>query len=156
MKKIVSLFWAAIFSFSVVNAGMIVVPVSKVPATTETKTPLDVLSKLDPHSFLALTPTKIQEMTGKKMSLKEKVGLKLVQRDIKRQLKQGKEVNMGDMAKKAAEGISVLWFILGLLLGVIGVLIALLTKKGKDDNRVKSSLIGWLVWIAIVVVVYAL
>ena len=156
MKKIVTLFVALMFTLSAVNAGMIVVPAANEPVKKDAITPADVLSKMDPQAFLSLTPAKIQEMTGKKMTLKQKLGLKLVQRDIKRQLKQGKEVNMGEMAKKAAGGIDILWFLLGLVLGLIGVIIALITKKGKDDNRVKSSLIGWLVWIAIVVIAYVL
>ena len=156
MKRIATLLLALVFSLSVVNAGMIVVPKSTEPVKTETASPADVLSKMDPKTFLSLTPAKIQEMTGKKMTFKQKLGLKLAQRDVKKQLKQGKEVNMADMAKRADGGISVLWLILGLLLGVIGVLIALLTKKGKDDNRVKSSLIGWGIWIAIVLIAYVI
>ncbi|MFN5135301.1 MAG: hypothetical protein ACK5DG_08280 [Chitinophagaceae bacterium] len=156
MKKILTLLVAVLFTLSAVNAGMIVVPAVNEPVKKEATTPADVLSKMDPKAFLALTPAKIQEMTGKKMSLKQKLGLKLVQRDIKRQLKKGKEVNMAEFAKKASEGIDILWFLLGVVLGLIGVIIALITKKGKDDNRVRSSLIGWLVWIAIVAIGFIL
>lgn len=39
--------------------------------------------------FLTLTPKKVKEITGKKMSLKEKVGLKMAQKAVKKQMKGG-------------------------------------------------------------------
>jgi hypothetical protein len=116
----------------------------------------DAFSQMDAKTFLMLTPAKVKEVTGKKMNLGQKISLKLVQHQLKKQLRKGENPNMEELSKRAASGIDPLWLILGLLLGLIGVIIALITKKGPDDNRVRSSLIGWLIWIVIVVVAIAL
>jgi hypothetical protein len=153
MRKITLMLLAGLFAVSSLHAGLVYVPES---ATDNVKSgKQSVFSMLDAQTFLALTPAKVKEMTGKKMSLGEKVSLKIAQMEVKKQLKKGEQVDMAAMGKKAASGISALWLILGLLLGLIGVIIALVTKKGADDNRVKSALIGWLIWIAIVVIAYA-
>lgn len=157
MKKIALLLLAGIFALSSLHAGLVYVPETATDNVKAGKqTTAGVYSMLDAKTFLALTPAKVKEITGKKMSFGEKVSLKVAQHEVKKQLKKGKEVDMAAMAQKAASGISALWLILGLLLGVIGVLIALLTKKGADDNRVKSSLIGWGIWIVIVLIAYVL
>ena len=157
MKKIALFLFAGMFALTSLHAGLVYVPES---ATDNVKAGKEatagVYNMLDAKTFIALSPAKVKEMTGKKMSFSEKVSLKIAQLEVKKQLKKGKEVDMTAMAQKAASGISALWLILGILLGLIGVLIALLTKKGADDNRVKSSLIGWGIWIAIVLIAYVL
>lgn len=40
-----------------------------------------------PEDFLALTPRKIRETTGRKLKLKEVIGLKLAQKQMKKQMK---------------------------------------------------------------------
>lgn len=54
-------------------------------AAAEAGLPLDAVASMD--DFLALTPKKIREMTGKKLSFKESIGLKLAQKKIKKQLR---------------------------------------------------------------------
>lgn len=153
MKKIALLLLAGVFAISSLHAGLVYIPESATDnAKAGKQTTAGVYSMLDAQSFLALTPAKVKEITGKKMSFGQKVSLKIAQHEVKKQLKKGKQVDMAAMGQKAASGISALWLILGLLLGLIGVLIALLTKKGPDDNRVKSSLIGWGIWVVIVLV----
>lgn len=153
MKKITTVITTLILFVSIARAGIIAAPVVNEIVKTENVSPAEALSKLDVQTFLSLTPVKYKEITGKKMTLKEKISLKLAQRHVKKQLKKGNEVNMAEIGKKAGSGISPLWFFLGLLLGIIGLLIALITKKGEDDNRVKSAALGWLVWIIIVIII---
>lgn len=154
MKRIATLLLALVFSLSVVNAGMIVVPKATEPVKTETASPADVLSKMDPKTFLSLTPAKIQEMTGKKMTFKQKLGLKLAQRDVKKQLKQGKEVNMADMAKRADGGFNWGAGALGFFLGLIGVLIVYLAFKNDKATARKSAWIGLAIWVALSIVLF--
>ncbi|HMP86558.1 MAG TPA: hypothetical protein PKE63_04730 [Lacibacter sp.] len=111
---------------------------------------------LDAKTFVALTPSKIREMTGKKLTLTEKISLKLAQAQVKKQLRKGKEVDMSAVARGEGGGIDILWLLLGVVLGLIGVIIALITKKGSGDNRVRFALIGWLIWVAIVLVAFVL
>ncbi|MBK8086972.1 MAG: hypothetical protein IPK31_02805 [Chitinophagaceae bacterium] len=158
MRKITIFFLAVAFSISS-NAGMIYVPANSTDNAKAGKTSAaNVFGQLDAKTFLALTPAKVQEMTGTKMTFGQKVSLKMAQMQVKKQLKKGQDVNMAEMGKKAEGGINFLWLLLGFLLGLIGVLIAYLTREGKDDNRVKSAWIGaaiWLVlWIILVVAVF--
>lgn len=47
--------------------------------------------EISTESFLDLTPKKIRAITGKKLSLKEVVGLKLAQKQIKKQMRRSKK-----------------------------------------------------------------
>jgi hypothetical protein len=64
--------------------------------------------------FLALTPKKIKEMTGKKLSWKETIGLKLLQKKIKKEMK--KNHRNGDEPKSQTIAL-----ILVLLVGALGI-----------------------------------
>ncbi|MBY0478885.1 MAG: hypothetical protein K2Q24_14645 [Chitinophagaceae bacterium] len=159
MRKITILLLAVAFSISS-NAGMIYVPSNSTDNAKAGKTSAaNVLGQLDAKTFLSLTPAKVQELTGKKMTFGQKVSLKMAQMEVKKQLKKGKEVNMAEMGKKAGGGINFLWLIVGLVLSWVGVLIAYLTREGSDDNRVKSAWIGagigLLLWIILYVAVFA-
>lgn len=56
-------------------------------ALAEAGLPADVLGKMD--DFLNLTPKKYREITGKKLSLKETIALKVAQKKIKKQMRKG-------------------------------------------------------------------
>ncbi len=154
MRKITIFVLAVVFSISS-NAGMIYVPSNATDNAKAGKTSAaNVLGQLDAKTFLALTPAKVQEMTGTKMTFGQKVSLKMAQMEVKKQLKKGKEVNMAEMGKKAGGGINFLWLLLGFLLGIIGVLIAYLTREGTDDNRVKSAWIGAAIWLVLWIILW--
>ncbi len=84
MRKFSLLVVALLFATSLLNAaGMMYVPA----ATSENAAV--VPSKQSVEKFLSLTPAKVQEMTGKKMTLKEKIAFKLAQSKVKKQMKKG-------------------------------------------------------------------
>jgi hypothetical protein len=155
MKKIVTLFVVLALLISVTRAGMITAPVISEPVKTETVSPADALSKMDAKTFLLLTPAKYKEITGKKMTLKEKIGLKLAQRHVKKQLKKGKEVNVAEAMR--AEG-NFNWgaAALGFFLGLIGVLIVYLAFKNDKETARKSAWIGLAVWIAVWLIIFVI
>lgn len=156
MRTISTLVFSLFLSLST-NAGMIYVPANSTDNAKAGKTSAaNMLGRLDAKTFLSLTPAKVQEMTGTKMTLGQKVSLKMTQLEGKKQLKKGKTVNMADMGKKAEGGINFLWLLLGFLLGIIGVLIAYLTREGSDDNRVKSAWIGFGISAVITILFYIL
>lgn len=115
----------------------------------------DAIGSFDAKTFLLLTPAKIQEMTGRKMNLGQKISLKMAQMEIKKQLRKGKAVNIKEAGRKVEAGVNFLWLLVGFLLGIAGVLIAYLTKEGPDDNRVKSAWIGFGISALLVILVYA-
>ena len=105
------------------------------------------------EDFLNITPKKIKERTGEKLSLKERLALRYVQSQIKRDIKKGispadTAFNLDDEARKFNIG----GFLLGLLLGLIGVLISLLFK---NRNVRRSALLGFGISILIYLIVLA-
>jgi uncharacterized membrane protein YqaE (UPF0057 family) len=89
MKKISVLFIIALVSLSFAKAGIVAVPVVSNPVTNEVNTNLKNGGKMDPQTFLSLTPKKVEEMSGRKMTFKERIGLKLAQKKMKNHLKKG-------------------------------------------------------------------
>lgn len=103
--------------------------------------------------FLMLTPRKIKERTGEKLSLKERLALRYVQFQIKRDMKKGVSpadgtFNLDDEDRKFHIG----GFLLGLLVPLIGYPISLLFK---NRNVRRSALIGFGVQIVILLILLA-
>lgn len=91
--------------------------------------------------FLSLTPKKYYEITGKQMKLSQRISLRLAQNKIKRMIKKGKPVDLVAMSKGIdTSDFNLMGFVLGIVLNLIGVLIAYLI----DDSD--ASLIKW-AWI---------
>ena len=129
------------------------------PASPTIKDP-NPLSMMSAKEFLTLTPQKFQELTGKKMNLVQKVEFKMVQHRVKKMVKRGEVVTMADVQKKFdhVSSMNILGFLLGLILGPIGVIIALILKETGDvgPDCVRWSLYGLLIWLAIVFLIVLL
>jgi len=104
-----------------------------VPASTPVTAPIVPDNDKLVQEFLNLTPKKYEEMTGKKMSMSQKISLKLAQKKIKRMLKKGEKVDLVAMSKKGIDtsDFNIGGFLLGIFPLLIGVLIAYLI--GGDD-----------------------
>ena len=153
-KMIVFLLFALLMNSSLV-AGMIAVPVLQPAKSKPVNTTVSVLQQMDAATFLTLTPQKWQEMTGKKISFTQKLSLKMAQKQVKRQLKNGKAVDMATVARKAAWGDNFHWgaFLLGMFLGPIGVLIVYLVEFEDPQIARKSAWRGLLTWLALALLV---
>ena len=81
----------------------------------------------------------------------------MLQRKVKKMVKKGEVFTMADVQKKFDDlnSMNVLGFLLGLILGPVGVIIALILKETGDvgTDVVRWSLYGLLIWLAIVLVV---
>jgi len=158
MKPLYSLLLGtvAVLTFGTANAftSLVVVPSTHV-LIKEPKP--DALSMISAKQFLDLTPKTYKELTGKKLNLVQKVELKTLQHKVKKMVKKGEVVTMADVQKKFDEmsSMNLLGFLLGLILGPIGVIIALILKETGDvgPDTVRWSLYGLLVWLAIVFLV---
>ncbi len=113
-------------------------------------------------SLLDLSRVKIkdlQELTGKKMKLSDRIGFTLAQKKLRESINHDGTFNQKKIQKffkKAGDGSSgfhIGGFALGFLLGLIGVLIAYLIKDDKKSNRVKWAWIG--LGIVVVIVILA-
>ncbi len=146
----------ALLTFNTARAFTSLIVISK-PDAAFIKDPNPLLL-ITPKQFLTLTPQKFQELTGKKMNLVQKLELKILQHKVKKMLKKGKDVSMADVIKRFEDDslMNVLGFLLGAILGPIGVIVALILKESGDMSQTafRWSLIGmliWLVWFFIVI-----
>jgi hypothetical protein len=152
---------AALCVFNTANAftGLVIFP-KTVPAQTTVVEPTNPLSLLTAKQFLALSPKKFQQLTGKKMNLVQRMEYKMLQHEVKKMVKKGQVVTMADVQKRFDElgTMNVLGFLLGLILGPIGVIIALILKEtgNVDASVLRWSLYGLLIWLVIFLLVILL
>jgi hypothetical protein len=145
---------ALLLAFQFVNAT--VEPASTLKPVIKDKTVATIhpLTLRTLEDFLSLTPKKYTELTGKKMTLPQKVSLKIAQHKVKRAIKKGKTVDLNALSKEVdTSNFNIGGFVLGLLLGIIGVLIAYLIG---DRNIIKWAWIGFAVWVGIVLLILIL
>jgi hypothetical protein len=143
MKIKFVLLFLLVFSFST-QASIISVPVSTISNLKQTPANSNWFDQMDAATFLSLTPAAVQKMTGKKLNLIQRLSLKHSQKSVQRQLKEGKEVNIAVMAKRAyGENFNWGTFALGFLLGPIGLIIVYLSYY--DDRKVarRSAWLGF-------------
>ena len=149
----------ALLTFNAAKAYTTLVVLPK-PATLATIKNPNPLSLISAKQFLTLTPQKFQEITGKKMNLVQRLEFRMLQHKVRKMVKRGEVVSMADVQKKFQDvgSMNVLGFLLGLVLGPVGVVIALILKETGDvgTDVVRWSLYGLLVWLAIVLVVILL
>lgn len=156
MKHYLVLFFLTIALFGTANTSMAFVNPAPAPMVTtpELNPKPSPFAGMTVKEFLALTPKQYEALTGKKLTLSQKVSLKIAQARVKKMAKKNKQVDL----YKFDSGIdtsdfSVGGFVLGLLLGIIGVLIAYLIG---DRSVIKWSWIGFAVWVGIVLLVLIL
>ena len=104
----------------------------------------------------------LQAFTGVKMRFADRIAFKLGQRQLKRNINPDGTINSNKLAKYFSKGEAVTsgfnggGFALGLLLSLIGVLIAYLIKTGDRQGRIKWAWIGAaisaVIWILIAVI----
>lgn len=138
----------AFFAFIAVNAFSVVDPSNKAPLASEIMVPINKSGKLISLAELAtISPKKFAEYTGKKMTLAEKVALKISQRQLRSSINADGTVNSAKLkkfSKKAGGGgLHGGGFALGFFLGLIGVLLAYVVFDDENkQRRIKGSWIG--------------
>jgi len=99
-----------------------------------------------------------ETLTGKKMKLIDKIGFSISQKQLRKSINPDGTFNERKVQKyfnKMAEGSGSFHaggFFLGLILGLIGVLIAYLINDDKKKDRVKWAWIGWAIWLVILLI----
>ena len=102
----------------------------------------------------------VQELRGAKMKFADRLAFKAAQKKLRININPDGTFDNKILKKlKKAEGSSGFnlgGFALGFLLGLIGVLIAYLIKGDQRQSRIKWAWIGFLVWVALVLIFWVL
>lgn len=109
MRKLIIVLTAIVLSISATQAGIIYVPANATDnAKTGTNT-TEQFKNFDSKTLLSLTPAKMEQLTGKKMTFAQKLALKMAQKKAKK---------AGDISK----GLYIVLAIFGLAWIAMGVM----------------------------------
>ena len=142
MKKIkLLLFASGLLVFSGVSTGYgsaVIKPVeNEVPAS------MAALKYLQASEFVKLSVSEYTKLTGKKLNFLQRLSFKVTKMKMKHDLKRNPSIRITDYidGNGTTFQVDILWLLLGLLLPVIGVLIAYLTKQ--ESYKITSAWIGF-------------
>ncbi len=129
---------------------------SAVPVRVNENAPVTAPVTVD--ALMKMNSREFAEVIGHQLSLKEKIVFRIAQRELRKEIKrEGIQSDATlDVQQMMADGEKSFYFggfILGLLLGLIGVLIAYLMKK--DKAFIRSTWIGWGAWVVLLVILLA-
>ncbi|MBL7758077.1 MAG: hypothetical protein JNL59_11815 [Chitinophagaceae bacterium] len=160
MKKLLLLLVLGALSLSTyaITEPAKTVPGKKALKATEVYLPIGKNKELvSVYELSRMSPRELQKLTGKKMGFFDKIGFKISQKKLRSSINpdgtfNSKRVNKYFKKMESGEtGFHIGGFALGILLGLIGVLIAYLINDDKKRNRVKWAWIGWGVWVLILI-----
>ena len=105
------------------------------------------LGDLTVEEFLELRPKEIAKITGERMTVKDRVFFSLAKENMRKQLKKAEKNADYEFTAPQDSGGGFHWnwgaFVLGLLLGLIGLIISFFFK---DKKAWISALIGMAIW----------
>lgn len=118
MRKFIIILLAAVFSISS-YAGIIYVPANASDnAKAGIETTIEKVKSTNMDAFLALTPAKVEEMTGKKLTFGQKIALKMAQKKLSKQLNKGKAIDTKD--KRQMLRLWLIFAAIAIVLAIIG------------------------------------
>lgn len=152
-----------ILTFSLIMAVLVIslsssIPVSKEENVLDKKVSSDItstLSKMTNMQFLTLSPKTYYKLTGIKMSFKERMGLRIAQKNISAEIKsksieENATINYEMAVANGESSFRIGGFILGFLLGLIGVGLAYIFSTDKDFIRSTwKGLGGWVILVLV-------
>ena len=115
--------------------GVNVFPTALKSSGIPTESPV---TNLDPNQFLNLRSADLKHFRKGRVTLQDKIVLKLAQKAVKKQLKKGTSFELEALYAKANNNFNIGGFLLGFFFSIIGVLVAILFGK----NAVRSALLG--------------
>ena len=157
MKKIILLFTVICLVVNSFAAFTL-----EAPPVKASEVYITVGSKGEKISLLDLSRMKIkdlQQLTGKKMNLFDKIGFSLAQKKLRQSINhdgtfsQKKIHKFFSRAGDGSSGFHLGGFALGFLLGLIGVLVAYLINDDKKSSRVKWAWLGLLIGVVFYLII---
>jgi hypothetical protein len=153
MRKILTLLFAfTLFTSSFASSTSLFPPPANNPVApkkaTEVFIPIGKSGQMISLMELSRIDVKgLEDLTGKKMKLTDRIGFKLAQRELKRDINPDGTINSKKLknyldSDYESRGFHFGGFALGFFLGLIGVLIAYLINDDKKRARVKWAWLG--------------
>lgn len=136
-------------------------PTSPSPRASSVMVPLGNTGKqISLQELSVISLQNLQELTGKKMNLADRITFKLAQKELRNSILEDGSFDNKKLKKLALKadgsgGFNIGGFALGFLVGLIGVLIAYLINDDKKKARVKWAWLGLLAWLLLVVIFVA-
>lgn len=126
--------------------------VIKPAAENEIPPALAALQYVKVSDFVKLSAKEYSVITGKKLNFLQKLSFKVTKMKMKHDLKKNPALKLSDYVNGDGTTfqVDILWMLLGLLLPVIGVLIAYLTKQ--ESYKITSAWIGFGAFIIVAVI----
>jgi len=141
MKKF-ALLIPALFIFISIHASIFI---SENPSADNVMLPLfNSGQTISLSKFMKLKPAEYKQLTGKKMSLKERLVLKIFQHHFKNSINKDGTVNLKKFKEDQDDltGLHVGWFLIGFFFSIYGLLAALIVNLIKKDDH-KSDRLKW-------------
>ncbi len=129
-----------VFSFSIIRTSA---------NKTETKNP----AYLKASVFVNMSSREFTDVTGRRLNFFQKIYFKVIQRQIKRDLKKNPDLLITDYfdQKKSKFKFDILWFTIAGIIGPLGVLLAYTSHPKKvattRKDRINSAWLGFLFFI---------
>lgn len=97
--------------------------------------------------FVQLTVKEFTSLTGKRLTLIEKIFFKAVQKKMKRELKNRPGLLITDYYEPVKQKFKLdeLWFILGIMIGPLAILFSMTSRRNKMSR--KSAFLGFLIFL---------
>jgi hypothetical protein len=140
--------------------GMALCSAVPVPLTavvpSEARAAMSTPTTLTVEQVLSMDGQAFSEAIGHRLTIKERLSFQVARRGLREAIRDNKlrgdaPVDLGQLMAEGEKGFQFGGFVLGLLLGLIGVLIAYVMKR--DKGFIRSAWIGWGVWVAILIAV---
>ena len=118
MRKMITILSVVVLSIST-QAGIIYVPSNTTDNAKAGTSITEQFKRFDNKTLLSLTPAKVKQLTGKKMTIAEKLALKVVQKKLKKDAVAGnKSIDIKD--KKQMLRLWIIFALVAILLSILG------------------------------------
>ena len=151
-KKLLNYFALILFCFFLSLQNMYAFSVIR-PLANDTKTIIETPDYLKASVFVKMSASEFATVTGTKLNFFQKQYFKIIQRHVKRDLKNNPDLLITDYVDKSTGKFkfNALWFVIGTILGPIGVLLSYYSHEPKNGpnkkNRTTSAWIGFGVFV---------
>ena len=105
------------------------------------------LKQVSTKDFLGLKASDIKAVTGKKLTIKERILLPIIKTEVYFQSKKNSDLDAEYYYHRGARNFNLGGFLLGLFLPILGNLIAILFGRNAFRSSLKGTLVAIILWL---------